>query len=131
MVWKWPRGVPRESVFATSPTIERLRASILEVEAIADTGLDADAVAATAEGMRCWGARGTGVAVANCGAGRTDNLMRVETPSDLGRRPYEDGRLIGDSRKAQRRPSVATRPWRANLVAQAALVAPSRRLLLI
>jgi hypothetical protein len=38
-IWKWPRGVPRESVFATSPTIERLRASILEVEAIADTGL--------------------------------------------------------------------------------------------
>jgi hypothetical protein len=40
-------------MFATSPTIERLRASILEVEAIADTGLDADAVAATTEGIRC------------------------------------------------------------------------------
>jgi hypothetical protein len=39
--------------FAPGTTIERLRPRILEVETIADAGLDADAVAATAEGMRC------------------------------------------------------------------------------
>jgi hypothetical protein len=52
-VWKLPPDVQREHVFATSTTIERLRARILEVETIADGGLRADAVAATAEGMTC------------------------------------------------------------------------------
>lgn len=52
-VWKLPPDVQRERVFATRTTIERLRARILEVETLADGGLDADAVAATAEGMTC------------------------------------------------------------------------------
>ena len=43
-VWKPPLDVQRD---------ERLRARILEVETIADAGLDANAVAATAEAMRC------------------------------------------------------------------------------
>jgi hypothetical protein len=52
-VWKLFLDVEREPVLATSRPIERLRARILKAESIADAGLDADVVAATAEGMRC------------------------------------------------------------------------------
>jgi len=52
-VWKLPLHVRREPLSATSTTIEPLRARTLEVETIADAGPDADAVAATAEGIRC------------------------------------------------------------------------------
>jgi predicted RecB family nuclease len=70
--------------------IDHLRATVLDVETIGGVGLDAEAVLATVEAMRL------GRAVIVQGAfltdgwgGRTDVLLRVETPSDLGSWSYE------------------------------------------
>ncbi len=70
--------------------VEHLRAKGLEIEVIAGIGLDAAAVAGTAEAMRL--ARAVivqGAFLANGWGGRTDVLLRVEEPSELGNWSYE------------------------------------------
>jgi len=70
--------------------VEHLRAKGLEIEVIAGIGLDAAAVAATAEAMRLGRAVIVqGAFLANGWGGRTDVLLRVEEPSELGNWSYE------------------------------------------
>ncbi|SDR63347.1 uncharacterized protein SAMN05519103_08516 [Rhizobiales bacterium GAS113] len=70
--------------------VEHLRAKGLEVESIGGVGLDAEAVAATAEAMKLGRTVIVqGAFLANGWGGRTDVLLRVETPSALGNWSYE------------------------------------------
>jgi predicted RecB family nuclease len=70
--------------------VEHLRARDLEIEIIPGVGLDAEAVAATVRAMRL-GRQVIvqGAFLANCWGGRTDVLLRIEKPSDLGGWSYE------------------------------------------
>ena len=70
--------------------VDYLRAKGLDVETIGGVGLDAEAVAATTEAMRLGRAVIVqGAFLADNWGGRTDVLLRVETPSALGPWSYE------------------------------------------
>lgn len=70
--------------------VEHLRSKGLEIEAIVGVGLDSAAVAATAEAMKLGRAVIVqGAFLADMRGGRTDVLLRVERPSDLGSWSYE------------------------------------------
>jgi uncharacterized protein len=70
--------------------VEHLHAKGLEIEGIGGVGLDAEAVAATAEAMRFGRAAIVqGAFMADGWGGRADVLLRVEEPSDLGSWSYE------------------------------------------
>jgi predicted RecB family nuclease len=70
--------------------VDHLSAKGLDIETVAGVGLDEDAVAATAKAMRV--GREVivqGAFLADNWGGRTDVLLRVETPSPLGEWSYE------------------------------------------
>jgi predicted RecB family nuclease len=70
--------------------VEHLRSKGLEIEAIAGVGLASGAVAATAEAMKL--GRSVivqGAFLTDIWGGRTDVLLRVERPSDLGNWSYQ------------------------------------------
>ena len=70
--------------------VDHLSAQGLDIETVAGVGLDEDAVAATAKAMRL--GREVivqGAFLADNWGGRTDVLLRVETPSPLGEWSYE------------------------------------------
>ena len=70
--------------------VDHLSAKGLDIEIVAGIGLDEDAVAATAKAMRL--GREVivqGAFLADNWGGRTDVLLRVETPSSLGHWSYE------------------------------------------
>jgi predicted RecB family nuclease len=70
--------------------VDHLSAKGLDIETVGGVGLDEDAVAATAKAM-CLGREVIvqGAFLADNWGGRTDVLMRVETPSFLGHWSYE------------------------------------------
>jgi len=70
--------------------VDHLRAKGLDIETVAGVGLDEDSVAATAKAM-CLGREVVvqGAFLADNWGGRTDVLLRVETPSSLGHWSYE------------------------------------------
>jgi len=70
--------------------VDHLRAKGLDIETVAGVGLDEDSVAATAKAM-CLGREVVvqGAFLADNWGGRTDVLLRVETPSSLGEWSYE------------------------------------------
>jgi len=70
--------------------VGHLRSKGLEIETIAGVGLDLTAVAATAQAMKLGRAVIVqGAFLADMWGGRTDVLLRVERPSDLGTWSYE------------------------------------------